>query len=287
MTFIAPMLLETAAEPFNNDNYIFEPKIDGQRLILSHTNGTTRLYTRHHNDCTLQYPEILSVPFTEEIILDGEVACTDESGAICFESVMERFSAKKATKISQLSEKRPVNYLVFDILRYKGVDLRSLPLEKRKEILAITELPANPHVVRLPYYENEGIALYSQIKARNMEGIVAKRKNSLYVSNRSDSWLKVINWTYLDVYITGIRKKEFGWQVSVLSESGRMKPAGIIELGVTPKQRMAFYSVKDALITTEDRAFVYLEPRLKACVKIRNWTRGGFLRSPTLVEFIV
>jgi DNA ligase-1 len=194
MTFIAPMLLETAAEPFDNDNYIFEPKIDGHRLILSNTNGTTRLYTRHHNDCTLQYPEILSVPFTEEMILDGEVACTDESGAICFESVMERFSAKKATKISQLSESRPVNYLVFDILRYKGVDLRSLPLEKRKEILASAELPANPHIARLPYYENEGITLFSEIMARKMEGIVAKRKNSLYISSRSDAWLKVINW---------------------------------------------------------------------------------------------
>jgi ATP-dependent DNA ligase len=45
MTFIAPMLLETAAEPFDNDNYIFEPKIDGHRLILSYTNGTTA-YTR-------------------------------------------------------------------------------------------------------------------------------------------------------------------------------------------------------------------------------------------------
>jgi DNA ligase-1 len=98
MTFIAPMLLETAAEPFDNDNYIFEPKIDGHRLIFSHTNGTTRLYTRHHNDCTRQYPEILSVHFTDDIVLDGEVACTNESGVICFESVMERFSAKKATK---------------------------------------------------------------------------------------------------------------------------------------------------------------------------------------------
>jgi DNA ligase-1 len=68
---------------------------------------------------------------------------------------MERFSAKKATKIRQLSEKLPVNYLVFDILRYKGVDLRSLPLEKRKEILARAELPVNPHIARLPYYENK------------------------------------------------------------------------------------------------------------------------------------
>jgi DNA ligase 1 len=82
-------------------------------------------------------------------------------------------------------------------------------------------------------------------------------------------------------------KKEFGWLVSVPSESGRMKPAGIIELGVTPKQRKAFYDVKDSLKTSEDGEFVYLEPQLKARVKIRNWTKGGFLRSPAFVEFII
>jgi DNA ligase-1 len=120
-----------------------------------------------------------------------------------------------------------------------------------------------------------------------MEGIVAKRKNSPYISSRSDAWLKVINWTYIDVYITAIRKKEFGWLVSLPSESGRMKPAGIVELGVTPKQWKAFYDVKDSLKTSEDGEFVYLEPRLKARVKIRNWTRGGFLRSPSFVEFII
>jgi DNA ligase-1 len=120
-----------------------------------------------------------------------------------------------------------------------------------------------------------------------MEGIVAKRKNSQYVSSRTDSWLKIINWTHVDIYISGYRKKEFGLLASVLTQNGRMKPAGIIELGVTPMQRMAFYSVKDALKTSEDGEFVYLEPRLKARVKIRNWTRGGFLRSPVFVEFII
>lgn len=118
------------------NDYIFEPKIDGHRLILSHTNGETRLFTRHNNDCTRQYPELLSVPFMDDIILDGEIACVDpDTGAISFESVMERFSAKKADKVRRLSEQLPANYIVFDVLRYKGVDLRGLPLKQRKEVL--------------------------------------------------------------------------------------------------------------------------------------------------------
>jgi DNA ligase 1 len=287
MAFIAPMLLETAPAPFDNDNYIFEPKIDGHRLILSHTNGVTRLFTRHNTECTRQYPELLSLPFTEDIILDGEVACTNATGAVCFESVMERFSAHKTDKIRRLSESQPVNYVVFDILRYKGEDLRGLPLEQRKEILASISLPPNPHIAIIPFYEDEGTGLFTQIKTRGMEGIVAKRKNSIYVSSRSASWLKIINWTYVDVYITGYRKKEFGWLASVISENGRFKPVGIIELGVTPTHRMAFYGIRNALVTGEDKDYVYLEPRIKGRVKIRNWTRNGQLRSPSFVEFVL
>ncbi|MGF9911192.1 hypothetical protein ABEX47_03050 [Paenibacillus ehimensis] len=120
-----------------------------------------------------------------------------------------------------------------------------------------------------------------------MEGIVAKRAESIYVSGRSDAWLKIINWTYVDVTITGYRKAEFGWLASVPGSGGKLRQAGVIELGVTPQHRAAFYSVKDRLKTHEDRNFVYLEPRLKARVKMRNWTKAGLLRAPTFVEFIL
>jgi DNA ligase-1 len=57
--FISPMLLETAVGPFSHSEYIFEPKVDGHRLIYSQQSGNVRLYTRHNNDCTQQYPELL------------------------------------------------------------------------------------------------------------------------------------------------------------------------------------------------------------------------------------
>ncbi|OKP92272.1 hypothetical protein A3842_02550 [Paenibacillus sp. P3E] len=74
--FISPMLLQTAAGPFSNSNYIFEPKIDGHRLIYSQQDGKVRLYTRHNHECTRQYPE-LQIPLSDDVILDGEVACVD------------------------------------------------------------------------------------------------------------------------------------------------------------------------------------------------------------------
>ncbi|SDP10236.1 DNA ligase-1 [Paenibacillus sp. yr247] len=286
--FLPPMLLEKVDAPFDSNDYIHEPKIDGIRLLLSHTQGVTRLFTRHNNDYTIQYPELLSVPFTEDILVDGEVACVDpNSGAICFESIMERFSAKKTDKIRRLSEKLPANYIIFDILRYKGEDLRGLPLVKRKEILTDIVLPANPHISKIPYFDGAGIALFKQIRSQGWEGTVSKLKNSTYVGHRSSEWLKIINWTYIDIYITGSRKGDFGWLASIPDSNGSMKPVGIIELGVTPKQRKAFYSVKDSLAAAEDDEYVYLRPELKAKVKIRNWTRKGYLRSPAFVEFVL
>ncbi|MGE7056263.1 ATP-dependent DNA ligase, partial [Paenibacillus glucanolyticus] len=71
--FIDPMLLATVPAPFSDSRYIYEPKIDGHRLLFSQQSGRIRLYTRHETECTQQYPELL-VPFDDDILLDGEVA---------------------------------------------------------------------------------------------------------------------------------------------------------------------------------------------------------------------
>ncbi|MCC3380669.1 ATP-dependent DNA ligase [Paenibacillus farraposensis] len=285
--FISPMLLATADGPFSDSRYIFEPKIDGHRLIYSQKNGTARLFTRHNNDCTRQYPE-LQLPFEDDIILDGEIACVDPvTGISDFESIMSRFQARKTDKIARLTAELPVTFVVFDILHYKGVDLRALPLTERKAILVGLTMPSANFGV-IPHVEGAGEALFEQIESRGMEGVVAKRKDSVYVSRRSATWQKVINWSYADVYITGYRKAEFGWLAGVATpDSKRMRPAGIIELGATPTHKKAFYGVSKALITGEDREYVYVEPRIKARVKMRNWTKAGLLRSPVFTEFIV
>lgn len=286
--FIPPMLLAKADGPFSDSRYIYEPKIDGHRLIYTQENGTVHLYTRHNNECTRQYPEITNALFPHDITLDGEIACVDpETGAVDFESVMSRFQARRSDKVRRLTAELPVTYVIFDILRYKGEDLRSRPLMERKAILAGLTLP-NAHFGVIPFVEGAGEALFAQMQARVMEGVVAKRKDSVYeTGRRSAQWQKVINWTYADVHITGYRKGDFGWLAAVPNDRGKLRPAGIIELGATPTHKRAFYGVSKALITGEDDAFVYVEPRIRARVRMRNWTRAGMLRSPVFTEFIV
>lgn len=284
--FISPMLLETASSPFSRSDFIFEPKVDGHRLIFSQQSGNVRLYTRHNNDCTRQYPELV-LPFDSDIILDGELACTDpETGLDDFEAVMSRFSTRQHSKVQQLTRTLPVTFAIFDILQYKGQDLRKLPLMERKAILHSLSLPSSSFGV-VPHIEGAGKELFAQIELMGMEGVVGKKKDSQYSSIRSREWQKVINWSYADVYITGYKKAEFGWLAAVPDTSGQLRPAGIIEHGPSPKHKEAFRGVCKQLITGEDKKHVYLEPRIQARVKMRNWTKSGLLRTPVFMEFLL
>lgn len=280
--FIEPMLLATAPEPFSDPQYIFEPKIDGHRLLFSQQDGRIRLYTRHETDCTRQYPELLT-PFDNDILLDGEVACTGPNG-VDFEEVMTRFKASKDQRIKQLAATSPVTFVVFDILQYKRQDMRKLPLMRRKEILAGIKMP-NQQFGIIPFVEGVGEALFEQMISRKLEGMVGKRKNSLYVSSRSPSWQKVINWSYTDVIITGYRKTSSGWLAAVQNETGALRPAGIVEY-VTKATRKEFYSMSRSLVTGEDKKFVYLNPTIRGRVKFRNWFKSGMLRTPVLTGLI-
>lgn len=281
--FIEPMLLATAPVPFSDPRYIFEPKIDGHRLLFSQKSGRIRLYTRHETECTQQYPELL-VPFDDDILLDGEVACAGPDG-VDFEEVMIRFKASKDQRIKQLTVSSPVTFVVFDVLQYKGQDLRRMPLLQRKEILAGIKMPTQQFGV-IPFVEDAGEALFNQMVSRKLEGMVGKRKNSLYVSSRSPSWQKVINWSYTDVIITGYRKDEFGLLTAVENESGGLRPAGIIEYA-TQATRKEFYSMSRFHVSGEDKNFVHLTPGIRGRVKFRNWFKSGMLRTPVLTELIV
>ncbi|MCC8435502.1 ATP-dependent DNA ligase [Brevibacillus sp. M2.1A] len=273
MEFIYPMLLEQADKPFSDGRYVFEPKIDGHRLILSRRNGQTRLYTRHNNDVTSKYPELITDG--PDIILDGELVVMDpDTGIPDFELTMQRFHSKRS--------RLPISYVVFDILHYDGVDLRGLTLMERKAVLdgAITNTPT---MSKIAYIDGRGEDLWGAIVARNMEGIVAKKKDGRYHSDkRTDDFIKIINYTYVDVQIAGYRKGDFGW---LAHYNGR--PAGVIEFGVPPTHKKAFYGVAKSLVTGEDRDFVYIQPQIKARVKMRNWTKSGMLRSPVFVDFIL
>lgn len=189
--YISPMLLQTADQPFNDPAFLFEPKIDGHRLILSRSQRETRMWTADRTECTRQYPELYPVPIDGDVVLDGQVAChVPENSRTCTHLVKERLQLKKREKIAAHSFHNPVHYVIWDILYLNGRDLRTLPLVKRRSILEKV-LAENDRFALVTQVEGNGEELYRSVAEQSMEGIVAKRKDSLYVSRRSSDWLKI------------------------------------------------------------------------------------------------
>jgi DNA ligase-1 len=280
--FISPMMLYNAKnnQPFYSKNHIAELKLDGLRCILSHMDKLY-VYTRHNDLITHKFPELLRCPVPEGTILDGELVVLDDQGKPDFEAMSARFLSKK--------NKKPVVFCAFDILRYKGIDVTGLSLLKRKELLA-QAFSENENYKKIEMFEGNAVEYYEQVRSRGLEGIIikSKKENSTYeINKRSIRWQKVINWTYADVYISGYRKNNFALLASIDAADGSKLPVGIIESGVTPLHMKAIEGVKRRLVFKEDKNFAYMEPRIMARIKTRNWTQSGRLRSPEFIEFVI
>lgn len=280
--FVSPMLLHKFTPPFNHlpfeeDQYYTQLKLDGFRMILSKFDNKIKLYSRHNNELTSKFLELLNLDIPNGIILDGEVVVTDSLGRPDFEETMSRFHAGK-------NGKQPIQYCVFDIIYYKGKKVTHLPLQERKDILESIIQPKDS-LALVPFIEGNAETFFNLTKEQGLEGIVIKDKKSKYeVSKRSHSWLKVVNYQFAEVYITGLRKDKFGLLMG-LEEGGKIRPAGIMEF-MTPEARKQLYRDHRDLIIDESNDFIFLEPIIKAKVKFRNFTKKKLLRIPSFIEFI-
>jgi ATP-dependent DNA ligase len=270
------MLLHKTEQPFEDDNFITELKLDGIRLILSKFDNQIKLYSRHKNDVTSKFPELLQINIPSGTILDGEIIVTDQQGKPDFEAMMQRFQSNKS--------EHTIQYCVFDVIYHNGIRVTHLPLHERKELLE--EIVEDSNLIcKVQWMCGNSPAYFELVKQQGLEGIVQKKSNSKYqIGKRSHDWIKVINYQYTDAVITGLRKDEFGLLLGI-EENNRIKPAGIMEF-VTPEARKQFYSQYQDLIVDENKKFIYLEPQIKCKVKFRNYTKAGLLRIPSFVEYI-
>ncbi len=195
---LLPMLAEARDQPFSRAGYLFEIKYDGYRLLAERQGGIGRAATatlryRSGLPATERYPDIAAalaaLPFAG-LILDGEVVVTDEAGRPSFALLQQRSQFAQAADIARAAESLPAVYFVFDLLAAFGYDLRALPVSQRKALLK--ELL--PRLGRLRYsdhMETDGEALFAEVRAMGLEGIVAKRAASPYRAGRHADWLKI------------------------------------------------------------------------------------------------
>lgn len=186
---IAPMLL-TDGRPFASDDWIAEVKYDGVRMLAQVDAGAVTLKSRNGANATRWFPEVCralaAVPAKGRFIVDGEVAVLDEYGRSDFDKVMVRVRAKGFPVGTAAAA-----FCVFDLLVEQGKDLMQLPLLERKARLAKL-LGVAPGLLAMTHIEGAlAQEFYKQAAALKLEGIVLKRKNSLYVpGSRSADWIR-------------------------------------------------------------------------------------------------
>ncbi len=205
---VEAMHCETADAAFTRDNWLFELKLDGYRLIASKSKGEALLLTRNGNDYTGVFPEIAravkALPY-DECIIDGEVVVSDEKGLPSFARLQQRGRLSSAMDVRRAAVELPATFYAFDLLAFEGFDLRLLPLSERKKFLA-EAVPKLGALRWLDHIEREGEAFLAQVTAMGLEGIVAKKSNSKYRGGRSADWLKIKAEKTGDFVIVGYTK---------------------------------------------------------------------------------
>ena len=190
---LSPMLAEIADAPFHRPEWLWEPKLDGYRVLAFIDRNGIKLRSRRGLELSRQFPRLVAELAKQEVdgmILDGELVAFDAGGRPSFGAMQDRAQLKTEREIAAADEAMPVVFVCFDLLYFAGVDLRKAAYEDRRRYLAQCLLPSP--LVQLVHVAEDGIALHDAAVASGFEGVVGKRKASRYeAGRRSGSWLKV------------------------------------------------------------------------------------------------
>jgi len=210
--FVKPMLCYKS-EPFDSDEWIFEKKFDGERVLVfvDKKNNYFRIQNRRLYDITKRLPEFSINHFSvDSCILDSELVLNSGKSKDYHDKHFKtRTNTQSVIRQKFLSKMYPLTLMVFDILMLDGIDLRSKPLIERKIILE-QNIKENDRVKVVKYIEGKGKEFYEDLLKKGYEGMVAKRKDSIYEHKRSNYWLKVKPIKKMVVEVKGY-KETSGW----------------------------------------------------------------------------
>lgn len=281
------MLATLVKEPFDDPDWVFETKWDGFRA-LAHKGKKVELLSRNNLSFNEKFPEIVKElqAMKGNFVLDGEIVILDKKKRSSFQLLQNNQENKNAY------------YYVFDILFYDGDDLRKLTLLERKKILKqlLVSFP-NPHIRFSDHKAKNGRKLFAVAKAKNWEGIIAKRKSSLYVSKRSKDWLKIKCKLRQEVVIGGFTqprhsREYFGALLIGVYEKGKFVYVGHVGGGFNRALLQSVYAELKKYIskvcpfTTQPRAnmpVTWIKPKLVCEVEFSEWTEAGSMRHPIFV----
>ncbi len=301
------MLASTVEVPLRGEDLVYEPKYDGVRTLALLTPGRprpgVRLTSRLGNDKTAQFPEIAREleRFAKErlrgaLLLDGEIVALDDRGRpVSFQHLQGRIHVKSPSKAATDA---PVAFVVFDLLREGGDDLRGLPLTARRARLErVFNDPGSPLLRMSPQVARDGRELYRQAIADGWEGLIAKRAESRYFSGkRSTDWTKLKLIRAQEFVVGGWTaprgaRSHFGALLLGVYEGRKLVYVGHVGSGFNEKELTKLMALLRPLRVDESPFDVpppatndtphWVRPALVAEVKFTEWTDDNRLRHPT------
>ena len=286
---LQPQLATLADKPpANAQDWLFEIKFDGYRMLARAEGGQVRLLTRNGNDWTSRLPDLqralqaMELPdgwYDGEIIMPGSEAPSD------FQALQGAFDTQRTADIV---------YYLFDLPYCAGQDLREVPLEERRAVLQrIVQRKPQPKVRFSQVFDARPEDVIASACKLGLEGVIAKRRNAGYVTRRSSDWLKlkctrrqefvIAGWTDPQGSRTGIGSLLLG----VHDAHGKLQYAGNVGTGFNERslrelrsQLDAVAADKSALASTAGtpRGAHWVKPTLVAEVSFGEWTREGRVR---------
>ncbi len=290
--FIAPQLATLSSSPPKGQNWIFEEKLDGYRILARVDQHQVTLQSRNQKDWTRRFQEVvesLSKLSLNDAILDGEIVALDEKNRPSFQILQNSLSGTTPSNF---------RYYVFDLLWINGQDIRRQSLLDRKRLLKRFVFKNKARIGTLFYLEHsEGSAekLMQQACRKGFEGLICKKLDSSYLSGRTLNWLKlkctgseefvICGFTKLKLHTPAIGALILGQYIG-----RKLSYCGRVGTGFSLADRRDFYK---ALLQIsrhtsafhekppQSRGVHWVEPLLVAQVKFTERTSGGLLRHPS------
>ncbi|HLU81303.1 MAG TPA: DNA ligase D [Flavobacteriaceae bacterium] len=289
-SYYTPMLTKLVDDPFTDKDWIFENKFDGYRAIASVQNGKVQLYSRNHNSFNKKYPSLVKElqKLEMNVVLDGEILALDEHGNPKFQ-LLQNHQRKKVDKLV---------FYVFDIIYLNGHETINMELSHRKELLDSVFQNINSKIIlQTQVIDTEGEKYFEKIKKQQGEGIIAKRKSSLYSpGKRNHDWLKIKTDQRQESIICGFTapqgaRKFFGSLILGIYEDEKLVHIGNCGTGFKEEDLKALHKKMKPLIRKTSpfekapalKNPIWITPKLICEVKFSEWTTENNMRHPVFI----
>lgn len=291
-------MLATSGELPAGPEWTFEFKWDGVRAIAVLSGGTLRLWARSGTEITVAYPELAGLASAlDNAVLDGEIVALDAGGRPSFSALAERMHVREPARAARLATAVPVTYVIFDLLRFDGIDLTPLPYAQRRAALEALPLDGGQWLVSPRFAD--GAATAAAARDHNLEGVVAKRLGSVYRPGiRSPDWIKYKLEQTEDLVVGGWRpgaRRIGGLLIGLPLPDGRLRFCGRVGGGISAAAERALLAALEPLrspaspfamaLPREDaKDAVWVHPQVVIEVRYGQRTPDGRLRFPRFVR---